>query len=60
MGGSGLRIPPGEGASRLGVGFPIVKYRRSAPRHVLFDGKYHQAVAAWMNGEPFRIYTDMP
>jgi len=43
----GVRIPPGEGASRLGVGFPIVKYRRSAPRRVLFDGKFHQAVAGW-------------
>jgi len=54
----GVRIHPREGASRRGYGFPIVKYRRSAP--LLFDGKFHQAVAAWMNGEPFRIYTDMP
>ena len=36
--------PPREGARRR-VGFPIVKYRRSAPSHVLFDGKFHQAVA---------------
>jgi len=38
---------PREGASRRGVGFPIVKYRRSAPSRVLFDGKFHQAVAGW-------------
>jgi len=43
----GVRIPPREGASRRGVGFPIVKYRRSAPSRVLFDGKFHQAVAGW-------------
>ena len=28
-----------------GVGFPIVRYRQSAPNRVLFDGKFHQAVA---------------
>ena len=43
----GVMIPPREGASRRGVGFPIVKYRRSAPSRVLFDGKFHQAVAGW-------------
>ena len=36
----GVRIPP-----RRGVGFPIVKYRQSAPSRVLFDEKFHQAVA---------------
>jgi len=32
----GVKIPP-----RRGVGFPIVKYRQSAPSRVLFDGKFH-------------------
>ena len=36
----GVRIPP-----RRRVGFPIVKCRQSAPSRVLFDGKFHQAVA---------------
>ena len=40
----GSGSPPRKGARRR-VGFPIVKYRRSAPSHVLFDGKFHQAVA---------------
>ena len=41
MGGSGS--PHGKG--QAGGGGSIVKYRRSAPRRVLIDGKYHQAVA---------------
>ena len=41
----GVRNPPREGASRRWVRFLIVKYRRSAPSRVLFDGEFHQAVA---------------
>jgi len=38
--------PPPTGRSKsAGVGFPIVKIRRSAPSRVLFDGKFHLAVA---------------
>jgi len=43
----GSGTPPREGASRRWVRFPIVKYRRSAPSRVLFDGEFHQAVAGW-------------
>ena len=42
----GSGSPHGKGASRRGVVFPIVKYRRSDSR-VLFDGKFHQVVAGW-------------
>jgi len=40
----GVRIPHGKGQAG-GGGVPVVKYRRSAPSRVLFDGKFHQAVA---------------
>ena len=40
----GGQDPPREGGKPAGVGFPIVKYRRSDSR-VLFDGKFHQVVA---------------
>ena len=43
----GARIPPTGRGKPAGVGFPIVKYRQSAPSRVLFDGKFHQAVAGW-------------
>jgi len=41
----GVRIPPREGQAGGRVGFPIVKYMWSASSRVLFDGKFHQAVA---------------
>ena len=50
----GARIPPTGRGKPAGVGFPIVKYRQSAPSRVLFDGKFHQAVAGWIEWWTFQ------